>query len=152
MAAIGDTLTYTVKVTNTGTSALTGVVLTDAIPAGTTYVAGSASGGGVFNSGTNKLTWAVGSLAPAEAKSFTFKVTVNPTTVARTVLNVAIVKSDQTPDKQAQASTGVVLGVKLVSLPKTGAQTDQLLMFAAGLILLGAGFELLRPRRVIKSS
>ncbi|MFC4639126.1 beta strand repeat-containing protein [Deinococcus hohokamensis] len=42
----GDTITYTITVTNSGTAAATGVKLTDAIPANTTYVAGSTTTNG----------------------------------------------------------------------------------------------------------
>ena len=41
-AVVGDNLTYTIAVRNLGTDA-TGVVMTDAIPAGTTYVPSSLS-------------------------------------------------------------------------------------------------------------
>lgn len=43
-ADVGDTVTYTIILTNTGNVAANNVVLTDAIPAGTTFVAGSLSG------------------------------------------------------------------------------------------------------------
>ena len=39
-ASIGDTLTYTVTVTNVGLNALTNLPFTDTIPAGATFVAG----------------------------------------------------------------------------------------------------------------
>lgn len=40
-AGIGDTLTYTITVPNTGTGSAENVVLRDSIPNGTTFVAGS---------------------------------------------------------------------------------------------------------------
>ena len=46
-AVPNQTLTYTVTIPNTGTASATNVTLTDAIPAGTTYVAGSTTLNGV---------------------------------------------------------------------------------------------------------
>lgn len=43
-ANIGDTLTYTIVLSNNGNVAANNVVITDPIPAGTTYVAGSLTG------------------------------------------------------------------------------------------------------------
>lgn len=43
-ANVGDTLTYTIVMTNFGNATANNVVLTDPIPAGTTYVAGSVTG------------------------------------------------------------------------------------------------------------
>src|SRR5450432_561114 len=68
----GDTLRYTINATNNGQDASVGTVLTDAIPTGTTYLAGSLTSGGTaltdttgddagsYNAGTNKLTVNVG--------------------------------------------------------------------------------------------
>ena len=55
----GANITYTIAVQNTGTGGLTGVVLTDAIPANTTFV--SASAPGTLAAGT--VTWNIGNLA-----------------------------------------------------------------------------------------
>ncbi|MBW4083828.1 DUF11 domain-containing protein [Paenibacillus sp. S150] len=44
---VGDTVTYTVTVSNTGTANATGAVLSDALPAGLTFVAGSVAVAGV---------------------------------------------------------------------------------------------------------
>ncbi|NIK71637.1 DUF11 domain-containing protein [Paenibacillus sp. BK720] len=46
-AVVGDTITYTVTVSNTGTANAASVVLTDALPAGLTFVSGSVTVGGI---------------------------------------------------------------------------------------------------------
>ncbi len=86
----GTTLTYTVVVTNNGTSDANSVVLTDAIPANTTYVAGSITLGGVgktdaggddeadYNvTNAGAVTVNVGTLAPTASATVTFQVTIN---------------------------------------------------------------------------
>ncbi|HHB90148.1 MAG TPA: DUF11 domain-containing protein [Anaerolineae bacterium] len=52
----GDTLDYTVTIKNYATSA-ENFTLSDPIPAGATYVSGSATGGWTYDSGTNTLNW-----------------------------------------------------------------------------------------------
>ncbi len=96
-ADLGDTLTYTLTVQNTGQDGAQGVVLTDAVPDGTTYVpgsltiggapvtdgggddAGDAAGGTVtarLGAGANAA--AGGALAPGSAAiTVTFQVTVD---------------------------------------------------------------------------
>lgn len=59
VAAPGDTLVYTLVITNVGNTAATGVVLTDTIPAHTTFV--SASNGGTASGGL--VTWPAVTLA-----------------------------------------------------------------------------------------
>ncbi len=74
-------VTYQLAVTNSGGTASGSVTVTDAIPAGTTYVAGSASCGvtpictASFGSGT--VTWTLTSVAPLSTNNLTFQVTVN---------------------------------------------------------------------------
>ena len=55
----GQTLIYTLTISNAGNQGATGVTLTDTLPANTTFV--SASDGGVFAAGV--VTWDIGSLA-----------------------------------------------------------------------------------------
>ena len=82
----GDTLTYTINITNTGTGILSmsSVVksVTDTAPTGTTIVAGSASSGGVVAG--NTVTWdlaAEPTLAVGATRAFTFRVKLdNPNT------------------------------------------------------------------------
>ncbi len=58
-ATPGSVLTYTIALTYTDPFPFINAVLTDVIPANTTYVAGSANAGGTF--GNNTITWTLGS-------------------------------------------------------------------------------------------
>ena len=53
VAGIGDILTYTITVPNTGTGSADNVVLQDSIPNGTTFIAGSVTVGGVTQPSAN---------------------------------------------------------------------------------------------------
>jgi uncharacterized repeat protein (TIGR01451 family) len=89
--AAGDELTYSINVYNTKTTAVTGVIVRDTIPEGTTLVTGSISSGGTR--GTDSITWTL-DLAAGETKTVSFRVTVNalPDSVRyRTLRNGAVV-------------------------------------------------------------
>ena len=86
----GTVLTYTITVTNNGSGAAVAVVLTDPIPANTTYVPGSITLGGVgktdvalddeadFNLTTGgAITVSIGGLAPGGSAVVTFQVTID---------------------------------------------------------------------------
>lgn len=95
--AVEDTVTYTVHFTNSGNEIATGVVVSDAIPANTTYVSGSAASspaasveylvGGVYQAAepadpatVQGLRWLVGTVtttAPSNTGTVTFAVKVN---------------------------------------------------------------------------
>lgn len=80
----GGSIEYRLTVTNKGGAAATGLVVSDALPAGTTYVSGGSESGGV-------ITWTVGSLGVDASAEFTFTVTVQPGTevVRNTTYSVA---------------------------------------------------------------
>ena len=102
----GDTLQYTVTVNNTGGAMSSNDVVTDAIPANTTYVPGSLvvsgaavtdatdtdvgqfSGGTVTGRvGTGATSTTGGTIAAGGTTTMTFKVTVNAGTAAGTVIS-----------------------------------------------------------------
>jgi uncharacterized repeat protein (TIGR01451 family) len=70
----GAELVYTVRVVNLGQQA-TNLVITDVIPADTTYVAGSATAGGALVGGDH-LRWQIPVLESGDSRTFNFRVTV----------------------------------------------------------------------------
>ncbi len=76
---IGDTLTFTLSVTNNGPDSATNLSITDLLPAGFNYVAASISGGTSSNDsspGGTGLQWMVVSLASGSTEILTFQATV----------------------------------------------------------------------------
>lgn len=85
-STVGDTITYTINVTNNGITSINNTVLTDPIPTGTAFVPGSVTVSGVPQAGANPATGiSLGSIAPGSTVPVTFQVTVvslpNPATV-----------------------------------------------------------------------
>ena len=77
---VGDVLAYHIRVTNNATDAdgkpvAADVTVTDVIPAGTTYVEGSADNGGSYANGV--ITWTFEDMAPGAAKVVSFQVKIS---------------------------------------------------------------------------
>ncbi|MFB9328409.1 hypothetical protein ACFFSY_20960 [Paenibacillus aurantiacus] len=86
-AIVGDVITYTATVRNTGTANASSVVLTDPLPAGLTFVTGSVTVEGVSRPTYDVLAGVpVGTLAINGAVTVTYRATVtsNPAQVANT--------------------------------------------------------------------
>jgi len=73
-AQSGDTLTYTISYSNPTQNTFTNAILEDPIPAGTTYVANSATGGATFDG--SKIIFNIGNLAAGAGGSIQFQVRV----------------------------------------------------------------------------
>lgn len=73
----GDTITYTLTYKNAGTGSATNVAITSAVPSSTTYVSGSASSGGTYDSTANRVKWSMSTLTAGASGSVTFQVKIN---------------------------------------------------------------------------
>jgi uncharacterized repeat protein (TIGR01451 family) len=87
-AAVGSNLTYTVTVTNNGPDMATGVVITDTLPSGVTFVSSTSDPGGC--SGTETVTCNLGDMSSGAGAAVTLVITP---TAAGTLSNLAEVSS-----------------------------------------------------------
>lgn len=157
-ATIGTVLTYTLNAKATGDIDQTDVVVTDVIPDGTTYQAGSATCStgcaSDFDAASKVVSWSVGDMSPGDLVTMTFKVKVNGAdangTVPTEIDNIGHIKSNETPKKPSNrvvVPVTVVLGERIVNtpppttLPFTGFDTLQNALLA--LVLIGAGLVIL---------
>jgi uncharacterized repeat protein (TIGR01451 family) len=74
---VGDTVTFTITVANTGPDAATNVSVNDVLPGGLSYVAGSIAGGDAQDdSGAPVLTWSINNLASGTSVDLAFQATI----------------------------------------------------------------------------
>ena len=122
---VGDTITFTITASNTGPSAATGVVVTDSLPAGLTFVSANPSGTTTYNSGTG--VWTIGNLASAGTAQLQIVATVATSGVKTNTAEVTAATEgdlDSTPNNQNaqeddQASVVVTPQVADLSVTKT---------------------------------
>ncbi|HEX5589631.1 MAG TPA: hypothetical protein VFX65_05020 [Candidatus Limnocylindrales bacterium] len=129
IAKIEDTLTYTLAYDLTGGPVHDGVI-TDTIPTGLTYVAGTATNNDEFtfvdyDAATRTLTWT----APLVSKdgSVTYQVTVDDDAfeLAQPLVNVATIDSDETPEDDDEDDV-LIQEVLEETSPPTLPPTDSL--------------------------
>ncbi len=162
----GDTLRYTITVQNSGTVPSTGVVLTDSVPANTTYVANSTfldglpvgqPDGGVpplasgIDISSSDLTPPLpgpgaGTISPGESAVLRFDLRVNPGTPGGTVIsNQAVVDTVQLPnlltDGDGNPATGPEPTVVVVAAAQQLSITKQVTVVGGGPALPGADLE-----------
>jgi uncharacterized repeat protein (TIGR01451 family) len=91
----GDVVTFTLTVTNQGMGPSTGVLVSDALPAGMTFV--PSNGGGQFQNGA--VFWNLGTLQPNTSQTVTFQAMVNAGTASgTTITNVALLRTNENPN------------------------------------------------------
>jgi uncharacterized repeat protein (TIGR01451 family) len=91
-------LTYTVTVTNNGPDTATSVTLTDNLPAETTFVSCSSTGGGVCGGSGNNRTVTFASLALGESETITFVANVSCSVADGTAISNTASVTSFTPD------------------------------------------------------
>ncbi|HKS22733.1 MAG TPA: C25 family cysteine peptidase [Thermoanaerobaculia bacterium] len=149
-AAPGDTVQYSVTATNVGTADSTGIVISDVIPANTTY-----QSGGTFSLGSASSA-TIPTLTPGSSSTFTYLVKVNdalpfgqsilstnasatstntvPPTNVGTTLN-----SGATPNYQiSMAPSGDAVGDPLTTLAGAAAASNTILVNSSALMSVGS--------------
>lgn len=86
---VGDVITYSITVTNTGTITANNVVLTEPIPAGTTFIPGSVTLDGIPTPGNPSAGIPLGNMAPGASITMAFKVTATSIPVPNPTVNIA---------------------------------------------------------------
>ena len=102
---VGDAVTYTIRVKNTGDADAENVVITDTLPAGVTYV--SITGSGDYDADTRTVTWEIGTLAEDNEASVTVTVTADTT---GTLTNVAAAVAEGVDEVKDEAGITVTSG------------------------------------------
>ncbi|GMR65363.1 hypothetical protein BAC7755_20330 [Bacillus sp. MN7755] len=90
LVTLGDTITYTTILTNSGNTNATDITFTDLIPDGTTFITDSVTIDGITQIGLNPNTGiTIGSIAPNSSISIAFQVTATSTPVQNPITNTA---------------------------------------------------------------
>ncbi len=133
----GDLITYTVVVTNVGASSASNVVITDAIPAGVTYVGGSAtcvagpfSSGRPVNQASGVVTCNVGAsgfmLQQGDVAFLEFVVQVKTPNISGFVIpNVAYLTAKDLPETPSNFVSYVVAASPVLVIDKRVTPTGQ---------------------------
>lgn len=123
----GQTVTYTIQYSNTGDSAATGVVISDVLPAFTTYVADS-SGLPGSGSGSGPISWTVGALPAQMGGTFVLTTSLSGSATCSSFITntVSIAGSGfeaNLSDNFDTATLQVLCGVNLVVVKNDGVGT-----------------------------
>ena len=116
-AKVGDTLTYTIKLTNSGNGDGT-VTVTDEVPTGTTLVADSITANGSYNEENKTITWTDVEVKAGKTAEVSFKVTINNDTT-KSVTNKAIIDGNK-PTEEVETKVANITTVKT----STGKHAD----------------------------
>ncbi len=121
----GDTIVYTVTVTNNGTENATNTVVNDLLPSGVTYVSYSSSQG-TYNSGTG--AWSVGTVNSGASATLAITATVDSGVSGTVITNTASSGGSDFPDPDSgndSASVDITLsGPDLVVMKNVVTLSD----------------------------
>ena len=140
----GDVITYQLTIRNSGTVTATGLVITDSIPAGTSYRTNSATPSPA--SGPDPLIWNLASLAPDQSATVAFAVQVTGVGQNTTITNTATVQSEDTPptDSNTVVHPYDPTAVDLLSFTAVAQEQGLLVRWVTGAEVDTWGFHLWR--------
>ncbi|MED0938146.1 cell surface protein [Bacillus mobilis] len=119
---IGDTLTYTVTLTNNGNSSAQNVIFTDTMPSGTTFIANTFSINGIPQSGANPTNGVnIGPITAGNTVTVSFQVTVTSLPTENPVVNFSSTSYQlvSPPDAETSISNPVSTQIKEAILSMT---------------------------------
>jgi uncharacterized repeat protein (TIGR01451 family) len=112
--APGDTLTYTLTVSNTGTLSATGVIITDTLPVSTTFIAATLPHTGPVG---GVITWSIGAVATQTNQVVTMTVQVSNTVPAGAIItNTAWLTSAEGLTATATVTSPIVVNTPTADL------------------------------------
>jgi len=122
VSATGDTLSYTIQYRNPSTTLpVTGVIISDPIPAGMTYASASPAPTSAPTVGTNgTVTWNIGTVAAGATATLTLNVNVTTSITGTTKTNTATLQNTYTPDVTASATVVIASPNVLISKNVSG--------------------------------
>ncbi len=110
LANVGDTVEYVVTVSNDGPTEATGVVVSDPLPAGLSFVSATPSDGGTYNSQTGD--WSIPLIPAGETRELILRGIVAPdpsnvdAILADGIINIAEVVAADQPDRDSTPDNG----------------------------------------------
>ncbi len=119
---IGDTLTYTVTLTNNGNSSAQNVIFTDTMPSGTTFIANTFSINGVPQSGANPVNGVnIGPITAGATVNVSFQVNVTSLPTENPIVNFSSTSYQlvSPPDTETSISNPVSTQIKEAILSMT---------------------------------
>ncbi|MGZ4590510.1 MAG: DUF7927 domain-containing protein, partial [Actinomycetes bacterium] len=110
VVGVGQRVTYTVTVRNTGTFAIDNEPAVDTLPSHVALVPGSITGGGTASVNGRSITWPV-SLAAGASATFTYQVTVDANAPARSeLLNRVVFLGDEATTRHTVGERSLAIG------------------------------------------
>ena len=97
----GDTIVYTIVLTNNGPHNAGGIVVSDSLPAGVTYITDTATTGSYSAS-----TWEINDLPAGSTGTLTISVTVDEGAAGRIITNTAVLTSSAPEDSDESNNQG----------------------------------------------
>ncbi|TKJ07660.1 DUF11 domain-containing protein, partial [Bacillus cereus] len=119
---IGDTLTYTIALTNNGNSSAQNVIFTDTVPSGTTFIANTFSINGVPQSGADPSNGVnIGTITAGTTVTVSFQVTVTSLPTENPIVNFSSTSYQlvSPPDSETSISNPVSTQIKEAILSMT---------------------------------